>query len=94
MPGEVADPTAIEDRILEADRRASLVAAYERLPARHRRLLTLLLTDPPASYAVISEALGMPIGSIGPTRARALARLRLECNPVPAFDEGRPKGDD
>jgi DNA-directed RNA polymerase specialized sigma24 family protein len=34
--------------------------------------------DPDHSYAQISAALAMPVGSIGPTRARALARLERE----------------
>ncbi len=46
------------------------------LPDRHRRLLELLVASPPVSYRDISVRLGMPIGSIGPTRARLLARLR------------------
>jgi len=36
----------------------------------------VLLADPEPTYAEISAALGMPIGSIGPTRMRAIARLR------------------
>jgi DNA-directed RNA polymerase specialized sigma24 family protein len=39
-------------------------------------LLRLLSADSPLSYKDISEALSMPIGSIGPTRARALDQLR------------------
>jgi DNA-directed RNA polymerase specialized sigma24 family protein len=46
------------------------------LPDRHRRLLDLLLVSPPVSYRDISARLGMPVGSIGPTRARVLAHLR------------------
>jgi RNA polymerase sigma factor (sigma-70 family) len=46
------------------------------LPDRHRQLLELLVASPPVSYRDISVRLGMPIGSIGPTRARLLARLR------------------
>jgi RNA polymerase sigma factor (sigma-70 family) len=45
------------------------------LPTRQRDLLLLLVADPPLSYREISARLGMPIGSIGPTRARTLARL-------------------
>jgi len=36
----------------------------------------MLMADPPASYTEISEQLGFPVGSIGPTRQRCLARLR------------------
>ena len=48
----------------------------ELLPVRSQTLLRLLSADSPLSYKDISEALSMPIGSIGPTRARALDQLR------------------
>jgi len=48
--------------------------ALTRLPARQRELL-VLLSDPDTSYKAIGERMDMPIGSIGPTRQRALARL-------------------
>ncbi len=41
-----------------------------------RLTLALLLEDPPLSYATISAALGIPAGSIGPTRAGCLHKLR------------------
>jgi RNA polymerase sigma factor (sigma-70 family) len=67
----------IDERLL-ADERAEIVReALAHLPGRWRRLLELLMADPPASYAEISEQLGLPVGSIGPTRARSLARLRV-----------------
>ena len=46
------------------------------LPEKRRELLLLLLADPPLSYDEISARLGIPRGSIGPTRARALEQLR------------------
>lgn len=46
------------------------------LPAAQRRLLVLLHADAQPSYREISEALGIPQGSIGPTRARGLEKLR------------------
>jgi hypothetical protein len=36
----------------------------------------MLTSDPPCSYAQISEKLQIPMGSIGPQRARCLERLR------------------
>jgi hypothetical protein len=36
----------------------------------------MLISDPPPAYARISAELGIPVGSIGPTRARCLERLR------------------
>ena len=63
--------------ILERDEnRAAVAAAFERLPDRCQRLLRLLVVDPPVSYEEISDLLDVPIGSIGPTRARCLENLR------------------
>ena len=67
----------IDERLL-ADERAQVVRdAMSQLPRRWQRLLELLMADPPASYADISDELDLPIGSIGPTRGRCLARLRV-----------------
>jgi RNA polymerase sigma factor (sigma-70 family) len=48
----------------------------DELPTDQRNLLILLMADPPLTYKQISQELGRPIGSIGPTRARILERLR------------------
>jgi RNA polymerase sigma factor (sigma-70 family) len=73
----VAQDPEVDERLL-ADERAQVVrTALTRLPKRHQRLLEMLMADPPASYADISDELGLPIGSIGPTRGRCLARLRV-----------------
>jgi RNA polymerase sigma factor (sigma-70 family) len=74
---EVAEPVA-ERELVAAERRAALAAGVGRLPTTQRRLIDMLLADPTMSYAEISKALGTPIGSIGPTRARSLARLRRD----------------
>jgi len=66
------------DARLIADENAEAVRqALSRLPWHWRRLLELLMMDPPASYAEISSQLGLPVGSIGPTRGRCLERLRV-----------------
>ncbi|MBU2693754.1 hypothetical protein CCO04_01520 [Pimelobacter sp. 30-1] len=62
--------------LLDAERVHVLAEALAELPAARRELLLLLLADPPVAYEEISRLLGMPIGSIGPTRARALDQLR------------------
>jgi RNA polymerase sigma factor (sigma-70 family) len=60
-----------------ADERASTVReAFAQLPPHCQRLLTILSSSDRPSYREISENLGMPIGSIGPTRGRCLAHLR------------------
>jgi RNA polymerase sigma factor (sigma-70 family) len=78
---ELGDASAHEPEVdarLLADERAQVVRdALTRLPRRWQRLLELLMADPPASYAEISDQLDLPIGSIGPTRGRCLARLRV-----------------
>jgi RNA polymerase sigma factor (sigma-70 family) len=80
------DPTSSEgghDGRLDADmlaseRRAALDASLSRLTARQRGLITLLLDEPELSYEEVGQRLGLPIGSIGPTRARSLSRLRRD----------------
>lgn len=59
-----------------AERHHALREALLELPADRRELLVMMLGDPPPSYGEISTRLGIPVGSIGPTRARALAQLR------------------
>jgi RNA polymerase sigma factor (sigma-70 family) len=77
LDNAVAHGPEIDERLL-ADERAQVVRdALSRLPRRWQRLLEMLMADPPASYADISDELGVPIGSIGPTRGRCLARLRV-----------------
>jgi RNA polymerase sigma factor (sigma-70 family) len=77
LDSAVAHGPDIDERLL-ADERAQVVRdAMSSLPRRWQRLLELLMADPPASYADISDELGLPIGSIGPTRGRCLARLRV-----------------
>jgi RNA polymerase sigma factor (sigma-70 family) len=71
-----APAALVEEQLIVAERDAALRAAFAGLPLGCQRLLALLVGDPPASYAQISAALGMPIGSIGPRRARCLERLR------------------
>jgi RNA polymerase sigma factor (sigma-70 family) len=66
------------DELASAERRAALAAAVDGLGGSQQRLVTLLFSDPEPSYKTVSDTLGVPIGSIGPTRARALARLRAD----------------
>ncbi|HEY6315365.1 MAG TPA: sigma-70 family RNA polymerase sigma factor [Streptosporangiaceae bacterium] len=73
---QFADDTAIFEEILAAERNTSLLAAFAELPLFYQQLLAMLMADPPYSYAQISEKLNIPVGSIGPQRARGLERLR------------------
>jgi len=69
---------AAEQEREDADRAALVWRALDRLSARCRELLRVLMASPPPSYAEVAAALGLPLGSIGPTRARCLQRLREE----------------
>jgi RNA polymerase sigma factor (sigma-70 family) len=73
--GELTEP-AFDAGLIGAERRAAARRACARLPVRDRELLALLFCDPPKSYREISATLGIPVGSIGPSRARCLARVR------------------
>jgi RNA polymerase sigma factor (sigma-70 family) len=72
---ESCDPSP-GDTLLLCERDAVLWRSFGRLRASDQALLRLLMADPRPGYEEISAALDMPIGSIGPTRQRALARLR------------------
>ena len=78
MPDE--QTVTAEDELLMAERDAALREAFARLPLRYRRLLGMLVADPPVSYTEISARLGIPVGSIGPSRRRCLDKLR--CDPA------------
>jgi RNA polymerase sigma factor (sigma-70 family) len=66
----------VDERLLAAERDQTVRDAMSRLPDRWQRLLEMLMADPPVPYTEISDQLGLPVGSIGPTRGRCLARLR------------------
>ena len=66
----------VEQELLLAERNAALREALSDLPPGSRRLIALLMADPPLSYAEISAILGIPVGSIGPSRSRCLDKLR------------------
>ena len=77
LSGVVASEPAVDERILADERDQVVRDALSHLPRRWQRLLELLMADPPTPYADISDELGLPVGSIGPTRGRCLAQLRV-----------------
>ncbi len=76
MFDRVGDDAALDEGLIREERAQALRDGLQELPAGRRELLELLMTDPPISYDEISAKLGIPKGSIGPTRARALEQLR------------------
>lgn len=71
-----AAPGDLEERLVREECRLAIRAGLAQLPVHQQQLLVLLVQDPPLSYAEIGARLGMPVGSIGPTRARCLSKLR------------------
>jgi RNA polymerase sigma factor (sigma-70 family) len=73
---EPADEPDMDSPLVARERREALDRALDRVSVRQRRLLRMLMTEPAPGYEQVSAALGIPIGSIGPTRARGINRLR------------------
>jgi RNA polymerase sigma factor (sigma-70 family) len=67
-----------EHAVLARECRVTVRHAIGALPDRQRRLIALLVGRPDLSYEEVGRRLAMPIGSIGPTRARCLDRLRRD----------------
>ena len=67
---------ATEDDVARADASRLLWTAVGTLNDRCQRLLRVVAFDERPDYARIASDLHMPVGSIGPTRQRCLAKLR------------------
>jgi RNA polymerase sigma factor (sigma-70 family) len=78
LGGDRAEAPVDERALVEAERRAALLAGIGRLPPSQRRVVGALLAHPAMSYEAIARSISCPIGSIGPTRARSLAGLRRD----------------
>jgi RNA polymerase sigma factor (sigma-70 family) len=65
-----------EDQVIRNAQVAALRVALRRLSRREQQLMTLLSDSHEHSYTDIAAALDLPVGSIGPTRARCIAKLR------------------
>jgi len=70
-----AEPGSEEQAILAEQHRA-LRAALRQLPPRCQELLRIVAFVPRPDYAAVAAELGMPVGSVGPTRGRCLGKLR------------------
>ena len=75
LPAQRADGP--EDVVLRDELQQRLWDHVQTLPDRCRELLRVIAFSDRPDYAQIADSLGMPVGSIGPTRGRCLAKLRL-----------------
>ncbi len=69
--------TEVAEQVAGAQDDDVLWRHVQQLPERCQTLLRVIAFAAKADYAQIARALGMPVGSIGPTRGRCLAKLRL-----------------
>jgi RNA polymerase sigma factor (sigma-70 family) len=85
-------PQIVHDEFLPVgdERREAVRLATASMPPLQRALLSALTADPPLSYEQVSERLGIPVGSIGPTRQRVLARMRKDPRVSQLLDEYGP----
>ena len=77
----------IDADLLLAERNRLLWQAIDALPARQRQILYALSATPTPSYSQVSAALSIAVGTIGPTRAKALRRLREMLTASGAIDD-------
>jgi RNA polymerase sigma factor (sigma-70 family) len=77
---------SIEDAILRDDSDSRLWRHIAALPERCRTLLRVIAFADRPDYAELARALGMPQGSIGPTRGRCLAKLRIALAQDPSWE--------
>jgi len=73
----VADPSRCpEQQVIDRDTERTLRGLVAELAPGKRTVLRALFVDEPPPYAELARSTGMPLGSIGPTRGRALRQLR------------------
>jgi RNA polymerase sigma factor (sigma-70 family) len=86
-PDEIVAPSREmpEELTLAADEDGRLWQHIAALPDRCRALLRVIAFADRPDYAAVAKSLGMPVGSIGPTRGRCLAKLRQKLAADPAW---------
>lgn len=73
---DAEESAAVDFELLAEERRVMVREGFSQIPEHCQKLLALLVDSQPRAYAEISTTLAMPVGSIGPTRARCLEKLR------------------
>lgn len=74
-----------DELVLRSADASALWHQVAQLPARCQQLLRVIAFADRPDYSAVAEALGMPVGSIGPTRGRCLAKLRALLSTDPAW---------
>jgi RNA polymerase sigma factor (sigma-70 family) len=87
IPGQRQDEP--DEAVLVEDSQRRLWRHVSCLPQRCQELIRVVAFADRPDYALIAASLGMPVGSIGPTRGRCLAKLRQELASDPQWEGGR-----
>ena len=66
-----------DEQVIVGEQRRALWAALGQLEPRCQELLRIVAFVPRPDYAAVAAKLGMRVGSVGPTRGRCLAKLRV-----------------
>ena len=77
-----------EEQVIVDEQHRALWAAVGQLSRRCQELLRIVAFAPRPDYAAVAAKLGMPVGSIGPTRGRCLAKLRALLAHDPEWSPG------
>ena len=85
LPDAIPDPSTL---VLRRDGHRVLWRHFQELPEKCQALLRVIAFADRPDYAAVSEALKMPLGSIGPTRGRCLAKLRTALANDPSWEGG------
>ncbi len=67
---------SLDELLIDDEENRLVVRAFETLDGACREMLRMMTIEPPLSYEELSELTGRPIGSLGPTRARCLGKLK------------------
>jgi len=83
LEGEPIDPEPLpEDEVLALEKQHLVRTAMSQLSPTCRRLIESLFLNDPISYQELAQQLHVPVNSLGPTRARCLAKLRQALDAV------------
>lgn len=89
--GDRPDPTPRPDEtVVVGEQHRVLWRHVTALSPRCQHLLRVIAFADRPDYATVAQTLGMPVGSIGPTRGRCLASLREALAQDPSWEGGRP----
>ena len=83
LPAQVEGP---EQVLVRGQEQVVLWRHFSTLSERCQQLLRVVAVAERPDYQHVAEALGMPVGSIGPTRGRCLAKLRAALTNDPAWE--------